>query len=197
MSRESGRWETCVRVLAMLGLGLAATTGRQVEGGPREQRIHVKVPGMAGLYVGRAILGAQARLAQLACQAVLSDFVIESSGQPLSVALADTGLSPAGYLGIIPFEDGSQAKACRTGQAFAGMQRPGESSVLICPTAFRGLAERNPVLAESVVIHEMLHTLGLGENPPTSTQITARVVRRCVDDVARARSADARTAARK
>jgi hypothetical protein len=38
---------------------------------------------------------------------------------------------------------------------------------------------RNPVLAESIVIHEMLHTLGLGENPPSSQEITQQVKRRC------------------
>jgi len=30
-----------------------------------------------------------------------------------------------------------------------------------------------------MVIHEVLHTLGLGENPPTSTEITLRVEGRC------------------
>jgi hypothetical protein len=30
-----------------------------------------------------------------------------------------------------------------------------------------------------MVIHEILHTLGLGENPPTSVEITQRVEARC------------------
>jgi hypothetical protein len=30
-----------------------------------------------------------------------------------------------------------------------------------------------------MVIHEMLHTLGLGENPPSTFEITARVRDRC------------------
>jgi len=29
------------------------------------------------------------------------------------------------------------------------------------------------------IIHEMLHTLGLGENPPSSREITQRVNERC------------------
>lgn len=33
--------------------------------------------------------------------------------------------------------------------------------------------------AEAIVIHEMLHSLGLGENPPTSDYITSRVMERC------------------
>jgi hypothetical protein len=38
---------------------------------------------------------------------------------------------------------------------------------------------RNSRHAEALLIHEMLHSLGLGENPPTSHQITARVRARC------------------
>jgi hypothetical protein len=34
-------------------------------------------------------------------------------------------------------------------------------------------------LAEAMVIHEMLHTLGLGENPPTPFEITERIRARC------------------
>jgi hypothetical protein len=30
-----------------------------------------------------------------------------------------------------------------------------------------------------MVIHEMLHTLGLGENPPSTFEITERVKQRC------------------
>jgi hypothetical protein len=30
-----------------------------------------------------------------------------------------------------------------------------------------------------MIIHEMMHTLGLGENPPTTFEITERVMARC------------------
>ena len=33
--------------------------------------------------------------------------------------------------------------------------------------------------AEAMVINEMLHTLGLGENPPSTFEITDRVRDRC------------------
>ena len=33
--------------------------------------------------------------------------------------------------------------------------------------------------AEAALIHESLHSLGLGENPPTSSEITSRVISRC------------------
>ena len=35
--------------------------------------------------------------------------------------------------------------------------------------------------AVEIVLHEFLHTLGLGENPPTSRAITERVAVRCGD----------------
>ncbi|MGH9253012.1 MAG: hypothetical protein ACRD3C_00415 [Vicinamibacterales bacterium] len=33
--------------------------------------------------------------------------------------------------------------------------------------------------ARGLVIHEFLHALGLGENPPTSDEITERVTAKC------------------
>jgi hypothetical protein len=38
---------------------------------------------------------------------------------------------------------------------------------------------RNPVHIAALLIHEMMHTLGLGENPPNAEAITARVLERC------------------
>jgi hypothetical protein len=37
----------------------------------------------------------------------------------------------------------------------------------------------DPPLAEAIIIHEALHTLGLREDPPSSREITRRVVKRC------------------
>jgi hypothetical protein len=167
----------------------AATQGAAADGARGRKRPNVRVPGLAGLYVQRAILGARQRLADEGCRAVLSDFSSESTGRSLAPILADKGLAPEDYLATLAFEDGSMAAACKTGQAFAGMRRSGDDVVYICPSAFRALAQREASKAEAVVIHEMLHTLGLGENPPTSAQITAQVIRRCVDDAPAGRSA--------
>ena len=38
---------------------------------------------------------------------------------------------------------------------------------------------RNAFLTEAFIIHETLHSLGLGENPPASGEITSRVMKRC------------------
>ena len=46
-------------------------------------------------------------------------------------------------------------------------------------TLVAGVQAADPGIAANVVIHEMLHTLGLEENPPTSEEITRQVVKRC------------------
>jgi hypothetical protein len=46
----------------------------------------------------------------------------------------------------------------------------------MCGREFRN---RNRTAAEIIIIHEFLHVLGLGENPPTSDEITERVAARC------------------
>jgi len=40
-------------------------------------------------------------------------------------------------------------------------------------------ARHDPFLADVALIHESLHSLGLGENPPSSSEITSRVISRC------------------
>jgi hypothetical protein len=40
-------------------------------------------------------------------------------------------------------------------------------------------AERSRAAADAAIIHELLHSLGLGEDPPTSKQITDTVLARC------------------
>jgi hypothetical protein len=54
----------------------------------------------------------------------------------------------------------------------------GVARVVVCKPFLRTV-DRERATAEVYVIHEMLHTLGLGENPPRSQQITQAVKRRC------------------
>ena len=48
--------------------------------------------------------------------------------------------------------------------------------MFVCGTSFRRLSQGERANA---LIHEMLHTLGLRENPPGSAEITRRVAERC------------------
>jgi hypothetical protein len=123
------------------------------------------------------------RLRNPECRKVLSDFT-DVEGRTLEERLRPWGMEPSEYLLSLPFFDGSQAPLCRR-PAVQLVTTPGLVPILVCPA--RGRIEsriarveaRHPSLAEVMVIHEMLHTLGLGEDPPTTFAITDRVRARC------------------
>jgi hypothetical protein len=75
------------------------------------------------------------------------------------------------------FDDGA-APQCRAGTTLAFTQT-GSRLIRVCGPQFRDRFQQNRTTAEIVVIHEFLHSLGLGENPPTSEAITERVAARC------------------
>jgi hypothetical protein len=128
--------------------------------------------GIHATALERAREGAARRLARAECQQLFHDFR-DGKGRPLAEALATFDTTPADYLRMIPFLDGASDRLCRGGRAylFAGV---GVRRVFVCP-AFTAAQISDPLTAESMVIHELLHTLGLGENPPSSVEITARV----------------------
>jgi hypothetical protein len=128
---------------------------------------------MAAGYVRRAVAGARPRLADPVCRQVFSDFT-DPSGRPLLDALEALKQTPEEYLETLLFYDGSGLPCCR--RDAAAVTAPGSRMVLIC--AGRFVRARWPD-GEVTVIHEMLHTLGLGENPPSSVEISRRVRTRC------------------
>ena len=77
------------------------------------------------------------------------------------------------------FAQDQGSKACRT-KGTVAVTEPGSRVVFICARSFLEMALSAPERAEATVIHEMLHSLGLGENPPSSNEITERVLSRCV-----------------
>jgi hypothetical protein len=88
--------------------------------------------------------------------------------------------APAEYLAQqVWFVDGGDTPQCRRDGTMAAFTVPGHHVIRVCSTRFAQRFERERVAAEIIVIHEMLHTLGLGENPPSSRDITAQVTRRC------------------
>jgi hypothetical protein len=78
---------------------------------------------------------------------------------------------------MLPFLDGSGESLCRREKVML-VSTPNVPRVVVCP-GFARVARSEPGVAESLVIHEVLHTLGLGENPPSSSEITRRVEARC------------------
>ncbi|HEY2946187.1 MAG TPA: hypothetical protein VGN09_27390 [Vicinamibacteria bacterium] len=135
--------------------------------------------------VKRALAGADRLLAEPACQEVLLDFR-DASARTLKDVLDGQEVSARGHLRRIVFSDGRGLKACR-GKATLAVTEPGSRVVFICPDAFMEAVSGKLEHAEAALIHEMLHTLGLGENPPRSREITDRVLSRCVSPRPRVR----------
>jgi len=111
------------------------------------------------------------------CAAVVADFAV-LSGTPLDQNLAALAPTAADYLGLVLFVDGSGEPQCVRGGIVAWTE-PGSRVVRICGAQFTDRWRSDRGFAEVAIIHEVLHTLGLEENPPSSTEITAGVSRRC------------------
>jgi hypothetical protein len=101
------------------------------------------------------------------------------SGEPLSAALDRTQTTPAQLLESLRFTDGSATPQCRTHLRLAAYTAPGHSVIFVCGPRFASRFREDTKGAELIVIHEMLHAVGLGENPPASAEITTQVTRRC------------------
>jgi hypothetical protein len=147
-------------------------------------RVHAAAPltltGWDARAVDSARTGALKRLESDECRRVFTDFT-DTEGRTLQQNLEEWTASPAEYIGLIPFVDGSSQARCRATKT-ALVASPGVRRVFVCKT-FAEVQLRQPGVAESMVIHEVLHTLGLGEAPmpgqPTSIEITQRVEARC------------------
>ena len=134
-------------------------------------------PAAGGVTLHWAVVGARQRLEQPACRGLFAEFS-DASGRTLQEKLDAIGETGDTYLALILFADGTGRPRCKGRGVFA-FTTPGSRVVYICGRQLKDLAERSPVRAQAIVIHEVLHTLGLGENPPSSTEITARVLARC------------------
>ena len=134
-------------------------------------------PAGGGVALHWAVVGAYRRLEQPACRGLFAEFA-DASGRTLQENLDALGETGGTHLAQILFADGSGRRRCQGDEAFA-FTTPGSRVVYVCGRAFKDLANRNPVKAQAIVIHEALHTLGLGENPPSSSEITARVLAAC------------------
>jgi len=155
-----------------------ATFGALLETGAAEAREAIFRLGTAerATAVRMASRGALDRLSRPGCREVLSDFQ-DASGRTLGENLVAVVPTAGEYFGLVFFYDGEGASQCRNAGVLA-FTAPGSRVVHVCPQ-FAPAQRRDRRLAEVIVIHEILHSLGLGENPPTSRDINARIVARC------------------
>ena len=128
------------------------------------------------LILRLALARASSKLTEPACLQLLDDFH-DGEGRPLRENLATTGMEPADYLARLAYRDGAdlQSGLCQSRGA-AAVTRPNDRMVYVCGANFRA---QTPGIRANTLIHEMLHTLGLLENPPSSGAINAQVRKRC------------------
>lgn len=131
-----------------------------------------------GPLVQRTVERAAARLDEPGCALLLGDFTDLRSGRPLAATLAASGRTPSTLFGSLRFVDADQMVQCRRRPAYAWVPVGGDV-VFVCRSRFEELVRKDEWLAGNILVHESLHSLGLGENPPSSEEITLAVVRRC------------------
>jgi len=163
-------WRQTVRVCAFV-IGICSLTGIA-----NAQILLGFDDGEVGLIKG-AVDGAAARLGRCGCQKVLFDFVDEQ-GVPLGTRLAATGRNPVEAFTALRIVNKPLAPQCRTSKRLA-FTFPGSQVIYVCSLKLRNESIQNSVRTELILIHEFLHSLGLGENPPTSQYITTQVAGRC------------------
>ena len=126
----------------------------------------------------RAAAGARRRLSNPKCQKLFSEFK-DASGRTLQEELDALGQTPASFMDWVLFADVRNERPCRDANILA-LSEPGSRAIWICGEQFAHERQWGDAgLTEAVLIHEVLHALGLGENPPSSTFITMRVKARC------------------
>jgi hypothetical protein len=139
-------------------------------------RLHIGNPYLRDA-ARRTLEEAARRLSFPKCREVLSHFV-DRQGRDLHARLMELEKSPSDYLRLIVFEDGVTRAGCRR-HGILAFTSPGSRVIYLCGQDFVRATQRAPDEMVAVVIHEMMHSLGLGENPPPSREITSRVEDRC------------------
>lgn len=162
---------TAVASFAALAISTPAAAGRPRGGREAAERMTARA------LVAAARDRAAAKLRRPECREVLSDFR-EAAGRRLSEVLEERRQGADEFLSSLVFVDGRATPPCQRGNVAAGANR-GSIFVGVCKETFARVEAADPGLAANVLIHEMLHALGLGEDPPTSEEITRQVARRC------------------
>ncbi len=137
----------------------------------------VRVDPVFGSRVAEAVAEATRRLDTPACAAVLSDFVDRRTGGTLAENLAATGRTASEHVASLRFREAPGARL-RPGRRPFAYTVPASRDVFLDRGELLRVANQ-PRLTTAVVLHEVLHTLGLRDDHPSSVAITERVLSRC------------------
>jgi len=138
------------------------------------------IGGMAGaerFAIERAISSAAERLERPECQRLLTDFT-DPTGRTLAENLDDLGKTPVQFFHALLWVDDRDTPCCLRRGTLA-FTAPGHRLIRVCGRRFTEVTLSRPIYGDAIMIHEMLHALGLGENPPRSRDITRQVLARC------------------
>jgi hypothetical protein len=154
--------------------GSASTTAPAT---PRDQPRLVRIPDpLARRAIVSALNTAVARFEDTGCRTILLDFA-DRDGRPLADRLASLRVDFDQYVSMLFFFDGTRSRTCEKGaMAFTA---PGSRVVHVCVDQLKQVQLDQPEYVIATLIHEILHTLGLEENSPSSSDITRRVLARC------------------
>ena len=123
-----------------------------------------------------ALSEAWRQLQEPPCQALLMEFTAKD-GESLADNLSRGAEDLQSHLARLVFVDGGETKSCAKGAL--AVTEPGSRVVRVCSSRLVWTWQQNPRHVIAGLIHEALHTLGLGENPPSSAEITSMVLKRC------------------
>jgi hypothetical protein len=154
--------------------GAGPAVGARLEA--RWPRLHIEDPYVRDAVNG-ALDGVGERLNTPQCQVLLSEFA-DRRGRPLRDRLVDLNLDLNDYLRALIFADGGWQRPCKEHGVLA-FTTIGGRIVYVCGHTFARAWRRDPAEVRATIIHELLHSLGLGENPPLPRQITYRVQELC------------------
>ncbi len=133
------------------------------------------VEGLGRGWMQRAIRTAVEKVQQPRCQRVF-DVFSDAAGVPISRKLQNLHTTPEEYVvKWLTFMDGSKDPRCLFRDT-AAFTETGSRVIWVCSSR---ITANHIGQGEIVVIHEMLHSLGLGENPPTTSEITRGVLKHC------------------
>jgi hypothetical protein len=175
MSRRNT--DSMVIIVAILIMARSATPQDLAKAEHHGGGYDISLTGGARLTIAESLQGAIRRLSRPECQQVFEDFS-DHAGRPLAMNLAASGQSPAELLTRLSFVEGNDTILCRADQRVAAFTTRGSRVIHVCGSRFLQFSG-NTKGGEIVLIHELLHSLGLGENPPNSSWITTAVLKRC------------------
>jgi hypothetical protein len=127
--------------------------------------------------VDRTLWKAAESLQAPKCQTLLTEFS-DQRGRALTERLGELKMSLAEYMDAIIVQDGERHPRCGH-EGVLAFTAAGSRIIYVCGRAFTRVAQRDAEEAKATLVHELLHSLGLGENPPSSRYITYRVKELC------------------